>query len=81
MVSKIDRQTYGIENGVKVTNITNGKLRQMNISDGFIFVKINNETYYSAKDLIDKLENHKGQIRIEGLSASGSRQYLSFTFR
>ena len=81
VVSKIDRQTYGIENGVKVTNITNGKLRQMNILDGFIFIKINNEAYYSAKDLIDKLENHKGQIRIEGISASGSRQYLSFTFR
>ena len=81
VVSKIDRQTYGIENGVKVTNITNGKLRQMNILDGFIFIKINNEAYDSAKDLIDKLENHKGQIRIEGISASGSRQYLSFTFR
>lgn len=81
VVSKIDRQTYGIENGVKVTNITNGKLRQMNILDGFIFIKINNEAYDSAKDLIDKLENHKGQIRIEGISTSGSRQYLSFTFR
>ena len=80
-VSKIDKQTYGIENGVKVTNITNGKLRQMNILDGFIFIKINNELYDSAKDLIDKLENHKGQIRIEGISANGSRQYLSFTFR
>jgi serine protease Do len=81
VVSKIDRQTYGIENGVKVTNITNGKLRQMNILDGFIFIKINNKAYDSAKNLIDKLENHKGQIRIEGISASGSRQYLSFTFR
>jgi hypothetical protein len=64
-----------------VTNITNGKLRQMNILDGFIFIKINNELYDSAKDMIEKLENHKWQIRIEGISANGSRQYLSFTFR
>jgi Do/DeqQ family serine protease len=81
VVSKIDRQTYGIKNGVKVTNITNGKLRQMNISDGFIFVRVNNEVYNSAKDLINKLENYKGQIRIEGVSDNGSSQYLSFTFR
>ena len=80
-ISKIDRQTYGIDKGVKVTNITNGKLRQMNISDGFIFTRINNQEYGSAKELIDKLENHKGQIRIEGISSNGSRQYLSFTFR
>ncbi len=80
-ISKIDRQTYGIDKGVKVTNITNGKLRQMNISDGFIFTRINNQEYGSAKELINKLENHKGQIRIEGISSNGSRQYLSFTFR
>ena len=46
-----------------------------------LYLLKNNELYYSAKDLIDKLENHKGQIRIEGISANGSRQYLSFTFR
>ena len=80
-ISRIDRQTYGIDKGVKVTNITNGKLRQMNISDGFIFTRINNQEYGSAKELINKLENHKGQIRIEGISSNGSRQYLSFTFR
>jgi Do/DeqQ family serine protease len=80
-ISKVDRQTYGIDKGVKVTNITNGKLRQMNISDGFIFTRINNQEYGSAKELINKLENHKGQIRIEGISSNGSRQYLSFTFR
>ena len=80
-ISRIDKQTYGIESGVKVTNITNGKLRQMNISDGFIFTRINNKEYSSPKNLIDKLENHKGQIRIEGISVNGSKQYLSFTFR
>ena len=53
----------------------------MNISDGFIFVRVNNEVYNSAKDLINKLENYKGQIRIEGVSDNGSSQYLSFTFR
>ena len=80
-ISKLDKQTYGLTSGVKVTNITNGKLRQMNISDGFIFIKVNNETYNSVEALIEKLENYVGQVRIEGVSASGRKQYLSFSFR
>jgi len=80
-ISKLEKQTYKVNSGIKVTNITNGRLRQMNIPDGFIFIRINNQSYESVSQLIDKLENHIGQIRIEGLSPSGSRQYLSFTFR
>jgi serine protease Do len=80
-ISKLEKQTYKVNSGIKVTNITNGRLRQMNIPDGFIFIRINNQSYESVSQLIDKLENHVGQIRIEGLSPSGSRQYLSFTFR
>ena len=80
-ISKLEKQTYKVNSGIKVTNITNGRLRQMNIPDGFIFIRINNQKYESVSQLIDKLENHIGQIRIEGLSPSGSRQYLSFTFR
>jgi len=80
-ISKLEKQTYNVNGGIKVTNITNGRLRQMNIPDGFIFIRINNQKYESVSQFIDKLENHIGQIRIEGLSPSGSRQYLSFTFR
>lgn len=80
-LSKLERQTYRIESGIKVTNITNGKIRQMNIGEGFIFVKVNNKSFNSVSELIEYLETYRGQIRIEGVSANGSSQYLSFTFR
>ena len=80
LISKLDRSSYKIENGVKVTNITNGKIRKMSLSEGFIFVKINNKKCTDVDDLIEYLESYQGQVRIEGVNANGSTQYLSFNF-
>ncbi|MFT4875293.1 MAG: serine protease Do [Bacteroidia bacterium] len=80
-ISKLEAKTFRIENGVKVTNISTGKLRKMNISEGFIFVKVNGEAQNDPAQLIELLDFYKGQIRIEGIASNGSTQYLSFTFR
>ena len=80
-ISKLEAKTFRIENGVKVTNISTGKLRKMNISEGFIFVKVNGEAQNDPAQLIELLEFYKGQVRIEGIASNGSTQYLSFTFR
>ncbi|PCJ67256.1 MAG: serine protease [Bacteroidetes bacterium] len=80
LASKLEREAYGILQGIKVSNITNGKIRKMNISDGFIFVKVNGKQFNTVTELIGYLEGQKGQIRIEGISANGSKQYLSFNF-
>ena len=80
-ISKLEAKTFRIENGVKVTNISTGKLLKMNISEGFVFVKVNGEAQNNPTQLIELLEFYKGQIRIEGIASNGSTQYLSFTFR
>lgn len=79
-ISNVDRNTYGIDQGIKISNITNGKIRKMNLSEGFIFVKVNNKGFDDAEDLIHFLENHQGHIRIEGIANNGAKQFLSFTF-
>jgi len=53
----------------------------MNIGEGFVFVKVNNKIFETAAQLVDYLETYRGQIRIEGINANGSTQYMSFTFR
>ena len=80
-ISKLEAKTFRIENGVKVTNISTGKLRKMNISEGFIFVKVNGEAQNDPAQLIELLEFYKGRVRIEGIASNGSTQFLSFTFR
>ncbi|MGB1037590.1 MAG: S1C family serine protease [Bacteroidia bacterium] len=79
-ISNVDKKRYGIDQGIKISNITNGKIRKMNLSEGFIFVKVNNLEFDNAEELISFLENHQGHIRIEGVSDSGAKQFLSFTF-
>ena len=80
-ISKLEAKTFRIENGVKVTNISTGKLRKMNISEGFIFVKVNGQAQNDPAQLIELIEFYKGQVRIEGIASNGSTQFLSFTFR
>jgi Do/DeqQ family serine protease len=78
MISKIEKDLYGISFGVKVSNIRNGKLRKMNIEEGFIFTSINRTAPANIHDFIKYLEDVTGQVRIEGVSPSGGKQFMSF---
>jgi len=80
-ISKLEKDAYRISNGIKVTNITNGKIRQMNIGEGFVFVKINGKPIDNVNVIVELLKEYKGQIRIEGIASNGASQYLNFTFR
>ena len=81
LISKLERDSYRIPNGIKVSNVSTGKLRQMGIDNGFIFVKVNGKPADDVYDLIQLLETVKGQVRVEGVTSNGTSQYLSFTFR
>ena len=81
LISKLERDSYRIPNGIKVSNVSTGKLRQMGIDNGFIFVKVNGKAADDVYDLIQLLETIKGQVRVEGVTSNGTSQYLSFTFR
>ncbi len=80
-ISKLEKDAYRISNGIKVTNITNGKIRQMNVGEGFVFVKINGKPIDNVNVIVELLKEYKGQIRIEGIAPNGASQYLNFTFR
>ena len=78
IISKIEREAYGISSGIMVYNITNGKIRRMNIPEKFIFTKVNQKEFGNLKAFLEYMENYSGQIRIEGISPSGTRKYFSF---
>ncbi|MFT5480905.1 MAG: serine protease Do, partial [Bacteroidia bacterium] len=81
MISKLEQNLYNIGNGVRVVTISQGQLAKMNISEGFIFLSINNSPIKDLDDFMNKMENLKGQVRIEGISPQGGRQNLSYFFR
>jgi len=77
-ISKLEMDRYDIEDGFKVLNIGPGRIRSMNLEEGFIFTEVNRKAPESAEELIDLLESSRGQIRIEGISPTRGRQMLSF---
>jgi Do/DeqQ family serine protease len=79
-VSKVEMQKYNIQNGVKVNNIRGGLIANMNIEDGFIFIKYNGRLCTDAQTLINDLENADGKIQIEGVGADGGKRIYNFWY-
>jgi serine protease Do len=77
-ISKVEGDKYGITNGIKISNIRNGRIRQMGIPEDFIITSINRKQYTKAEELISDLERARGQIVIEGIYPNGTRGFFSF---
>lgn len=77
-VPKVEAEKFGIKSGIKISNITNGRIRNMGIPEDFIITSLNRKEYTNAEELVKDLEHVRGQILIEGLYANGSRGFYSF---
>lgn len=77
-VSAVEKQKYGIKDGIKVSNIKNGRMARFGIDDGFIITKFNNKSYTEPEDFISDLESAKGNIVFEGIDSDGVRRSMSF---
>ena len=80
LISKLEKERFAVANGIKVSNIKSGVISRMNIPEGFIFVKLNNNSYSNVKEFVRDLENVKGRIVIEGIHPNGSKQVLSYYY-
>ena len=75
-VSKMEKSMLGIDTGIRVFDIGNGRLSGM--EEGFIITHINQAPIPNAKKLIDILENIEGVIWIEGVTKEGKRVRYRF---
>jgi len=66
-LDETDLQEYGIDNGVQITKIEEGKIaRYTNIREGFIITSINDHPVKNIADMEKYLNSGRGQIIIEG---------------
>lgn len=77
-ITKLERDKFKTNNGFRITNIRNGIIRRMGLRDGFIITHINKIELTESKQVIDLLENMRGNIVIEGINPDGRRTYHSF---
>lgn len=82
VVSKLERDIFDIDHGVKITKLyAGGLLSRLDLEEGFIITTINQDKIDSAKKLVDVLSQAYGKVRIEGVSNSGRKGYYTFYLR
>ena len=73
-----EKKELGIEGGIKIEKLKEGKLLQQGVRKGFIITKLNHKTIKSSEQLIKDLETLKGGVLIEGIYPNGAKAYYGF---
>lgn len=77
-VSPDDMKKLSIENGLKVSKLSAGKLLSAGIKEGFIITSVDKKKISTIDDVKATLENKKGGVLIEGVYPNGMRAYYGF---
>ena len=79
-LSKDEKEQLGVESGVKVTGIKDGKFKRAGIKDGFIITAINQQPV-SSQDDVEEIYNSIMRSKddkvmlITGITATGKKEY------
>jgi S1-C subfamily serine protease len=79
-VSKVERDLLKIDHGVRIMKISNGLIRQMSLSEGFIITHINRIPIKDPETLNDILTKIRGRVTIEGVNKIGRKQAYRYYF-
>ena len=77
-LSDKEMRALGIENGVKVTTVKEGKFMKVGIEEGFVVTSVNKRPVTSVKDIVETFEEIEGGVIIEGVDRNGSKSYYAF---
>jgi len=77
-LSNSELAKLGIENGVRVKSVGNGKFKAAGITKNFIITRIDRKKVYTVQDVYDLLSAADNGVLIEGIEADGSKGYYGF---
>jgi len=77
-LSNDERETYNIDYGVKVTDISDGRFRDLGMRKGYIILKVNNEKVKTASDVKRITGDEQTLNAIEGIESNGTVFSYSF---
>ncbi len=67
-----------IENGIKIVELNNGKLKEAGLEEGFIITHVNKKPIYEVNDFKREIGNARGGILVEGVYPNGELAYFVF---
>ena len=62
---------FNLENGVKISKLSSGKLASVGMKEGFVITNINKKKVFTADDVKKALENKTGNVLVEGVYPNG----------
>jgi S1-C subfamily serine protease len=77
-LSEREMQSLGIDSGIRVKSVKDGKFMKLGIREGFILTMVNKKPVNSVKDITTILNESEGGIIIEGVDRKGSPAYYAF---
>ena len=77
-IGKNDMKKLGIEHGVRVTELKDGKLFAAGIREGFVITSIDKKKVSTVEDIEAAMKNKQGGILIEGVYPNGMHAYYGF---
>jgi|WetSurMetagenome_2_1015567.scaffolds.fasta_scaffold62119_2 serine protease Do len=73
-----EKMKLGIKNGVKITEIQEGKLKSAGVKPGFVITQINSKSINSVEELGKIIKSVKGGVYLEGVYQNGEVAYYAF---
>jgi serine protease Do len=73
-----EKSKLGIKNGVKISEIQEGKLKTAGVKPGFVVTQINNKPVNSVDELGKIINSTKGGVYLEGVYQNGEVAYYAF---
>ncbi len=78
LISKVEREKYNINSGVRFYDIRAGIIQQMGLKDGFVLISVNKIPVKTTQQAEELLASLAGNIVIEGITPEGRRSTYSF---
>lgn len=78
VVSDKEKEELDINNGIKITKLDKGKLKNSGMKEGFIITNVNKKPILEVKDFKRELSYAKGGILVEGIYPNGEPAYFVF---
>ena len=76
-----EMRSLGVQGGVKVTDLQNGKLSQLtDIRKGFVITQIDDQNVNNVQDFVNILKDKTGKVLVEGVYPNKPMSYL-YAFR
>ncbi len=75
-IGEKEKERLKIGNGVKISELTDGKLRKAGLKIGFVITHIDKQPVDSPEDVYLTLRSKEGGVLIEGVHADGTPDYF-----